>query len=682
MSENSMHGAGAYQPDKRLKGFYKQADELDDDALRALCPSYSELASIKDGPSRYTSRTFIGKGALKEVYRCFDQRTQRFIALAIPRAEHPPECFDSFVHEAWLVSSLRHPNIIKVHDAGVNEEGRPFFTMDLKGNTTLKDLVKQGTSRRPLLEIFLKICDAVAYAHAEGVIHRDLKPENIQCDRYGEVLVCDWGLGKFTHDKSTDTASLSGKLMDAQDMTLHGAIKGSLGYMAPEQIQAGEDVDERSDLFALGCLLHFILTGKAPFTGTKEEILKQTLQSERRSARREYPQQLIPKSLDAVILKAIALDPQERYSSVTQLQSDIYNYLSGHGTSAERPSLIRRGALFVKRNKTPVFIAASALVVLGISGLLFLQHLHRKEQETAQERERSQQLSTEVDALMAEYEDLMLQTEEPRRKVANRLTLAAIEKKKASIFKQPVVPFREVNALIARALDLDPDSADAQFQFFSNHCIILNFKEALKHPISPEHALAEYNKYTEAFPEFDYTEEKRPSVDALTDFFRAAKKISIEHDLLMTAILTYDADARSDKTHYAQVIGAALEYINPESNELVTEYSPELNQLSLNSSHRVRVYTRKLSGPTQLLRFLEVDTLVINAAGKFDLSSLSQASIKRLDLSNLQQPVLKKKILINGLEEVIIAEGKSKAKWLGLLLTSDGLSGPKVTVVE
>ena len=193
------------------------------------------------------------------------------------------------MQEAWLVSSLKHPNIIKVHDAGVDADGRPFFTMDLKGNTTLKDLVRSSLGRRDMLVIFQKICDAVAYAHSEKIIHRDLKPENIQCDAFGEVLVCDWGLGKSIDPSDTNLPGVTGQWDADKNQTSHGDMKGSLGYMSPEQILHDEDIDERSDIFALGCLLHFILTGSAPFSGDKEQILAATTDSHRQSLRKTHP---------------------------------------------------------------------------------------------------------------------------------------------------------------------------------------------------------------------------------------------------------------------------------------------------------------------------------------------------------------------------------------------------------
>ncbi|MGD7651584.1 MAG: hypothetical protein ACQCXQ_00115, partial [Verrucomicrobiales bacterium] len=168
--------------------------------------------------------------------------------------------------------------------------------------------------------------------------------------------------------------------------------------------------------------------------------------------------------------------------------------------------------------------------------------------------------------------------------------------------------------------------------------------------------------------------------DELTRFFKMAKTLGSGHVPLITAILTYDADARSDKTHYAQVVGAALEYLAPAPDALVTGYSPDLDELRVKMKKGAEVNLRGGRGAGAILRFLQVDSLVLEVEGRFDLGSLQRSSVKRLDVSKVQSPVLKKRLLIKGLEEVVIRKDQSGATWLRFLLTSDGLSRPKVVV--
>jgi hypothetical protein len=343
---------------------------------------------------------------------------------------------------------------------------------------------------------------------------------------------------------------------------------------------------------------------------------------------------------------------------------------------------MRRGVLFIKRNKIPVVIASSALLLLSCSGLLFLRNLKQKEQEAAHERERSLQLSSEIDHLTAEYEMVMSHVGGTRRELAKKLIRAARARKSSSVFTQPVVPFREVNRLIDQALELAPDLAEAQFQYFSNHCIMLNFKEALQYSIGAEHQKAGYLRYVEAFSEFDYTETRRPAVDELTHVFEQAKAISTDHPHLMEAILAYDFEARKDRRNYAQVVASALAYLNPELDGEFFEYSETFDQLTLNINKGELLRGTIAKSNRSFFRFLQVETLILQGSGKFNFNNLNGASIRRLDLSNLKRPVLTKRIVINGLQEVIISEHQSSSKWLRYLPTSDGLSGPIVTILN
>ena len=233
-------------------------------------------ASLQRTPSqRYRNHELIGEGALKNVYSCYDERTRSRVAYASPRPGLSTRFYDYFIYEAWLTASLKHPNIIKIYDLNLDKKGVPFFTMDLKqGKTTLQQLVLQGEPLSATLEVLLKVCDALSYAHAQHIIHLDLKPENVLCDAHGEVLLCDWGIGKVIDGCGPVNGIENVDLIDVGN-TLHGQIKGTAGYMSPEQ--AGrEPKDERSDIFALGALLYFLSVGHAPFEGELTEILQRT----------------------------------------------------------------------------------------------------------------------------------------------------------------------------------------------------------------------------------------------------------------------------------------------------------------------------------------------------------------------------------------------------------------------
>lgn len=268
----------------KLQSFYH--DSPADDHPSVIL---SELVSLD---SRFSDKVNHAKGGMKQVYKVNDLRTKRPVALAALRddSDESNENIGRFLREARITAALEHPNIVPIYDIGLDEDGKPFFTMKFLKDQSLQKILKELTKQNPvytkkytftvLLDIFMKICDAVAFAHSCKIIHLDLKPENIMIGDYGEVYVCDWGLAKLlgtVDDDTTGTINLDPTELNTY--TLSGIIKGTPGFMAPEQIdsQFGEK-DYRTDIYALGALLYSLLTFRQPFYGLSNEmILDQTL---------------------------------------------------------------------------------------------------------------------------------------------------------------------------------------------------------------------------------------------------------------------------------------------------------------------------------------------------------------------------------------------------------------------
>lgn len=200
--------------------------------------------SLKTQTEQYANMEKIASGGMKVIYKAFDKKINRNVAYAALHKDCPLELYDPFIREARLTALLEHPNIINVYDIGLNDEDIPFFTMELKVGENLARIIRkesmegkaQSYEMRPLLEAFLKICDAIAYAHSKKVVHLDLKPDNIQMGGFGEVIVCDWGLGKIIGDKEIEYDHLLFNPDLLNNVTLTGTITGTPGYMAPEQI--------------------------------------------------------------------------------------------------------------------------------------------------------------------------------------------------------------------------------------------------------------------------------------------------------------------------------------------------------------------------------------------------------------------------------------------------------------
>ncbi|HTA93033.1 MAG TPA: serine/threonine-protein kinase, partial [Polyangiaceae bacterium] len=234
------------------------------------------------------------------------------------------------IAEAQMTGQLEHPNIVPVHELAVSEQGVPYFTMKLvqgiNFDAWLRDPEHRLGSTERLqegLEIFLKVCDAVAYAHHRGVIHRDLKPENIMVAGFGQVYLMDWGLAKLT---KTRPASGARAQMEAK-----GPV-GTPTFMAPEQARGNpEEMDERSDVFGLGAILYEIVSGKMPYGSSMnvDFVLARAVAGKIVPIDEATIGIGVSKRIRSIVQKAVAADPNERYQSVVELQEAVRGFLRG-----------------------------------------------------------------------------------------------------------------------------------------------------------------------------------------------------------------------------------------------------------------------------------------------------------------------------------------------------------------
>jgi serine/threonine protein kinase len=315
------------------------------------------LRTVADWPdlggTSYEIVDKIGQGGMASVYLAKDRKLDRQVALKvldIPEAADAPK--SRLLEEARIIARLEHPGIVPVHDLGVLPDGRFYYVMKLVRGTRLDE---EATTPRDLsssLRAFERICQAVAFAHAHGVIHRDLKPQNIMVGPFGEVLVLDWGVAKLVggvESSASGAAMQSGQVSD--NHTAHGTVIGTPGYMAPEQSR-GEiaNIDERTDVYALGGILYFLLTRHHPAPeGTV--ISPRKLDSS------------IPKPLEATCLKAVSAHPANRYQSVSDLSSDVARYLSQLPVSAYREGIFDTASRLFSKYRTAILLVLAYLIV-------------------------------------------------------------------------------------------------------------------------------------------------------------------------------------------------------------------------------------------------------------------------------------------------------------------------------
>jgi serine/threonine protein kinase len=338
---------------------------LSDKALDRLRDS-ADLPNLEG--TRYSLTERVARGGMGVVYAAQDEKLGRRVALKVlDTPGRNAELARRLIREAQVLARLEHPGIVPVHDVGTLEDGRVFYTMKFVEGQRLDKYVPSVESGSDRLRMFLRICDAVAFAHARGVLHRDLKPANVMVGPFGEVLVLDWGLAKVLREPETistesdpqatvlhePTAPSSGSATtEISAVTGHGAVMGTPGYMSPEQARGdNEHVDERSDIFSLGAMLRFLLKEDSPAAPPK-------------------PGRKMDKSLEAICAKALAADPESRYANVTQLAADVSHYLDGLPVSARKETFLDKAARFYRRNSVAILLI-TAYLLMRIA-LLFL----------------------------------------------------------------------------------------------------------------------------------------------------------------------------------------------------------------------------------------------------------------------------------------------------------------------
>lgn len=304
-------------------------------------------ALLGDPDERYERQSELGRGGLGAVHAVMDQLLEREVALKVSLSEDNVDLIH-FWHEARVTALLDHPNIVPVYDAGLDEDGQPYYIMKKVVGADLTGALAAGRlpSLRRRLEVFRSLCDAVAYAHEKGWLHRDIKPENVMLGDHGEVLLVDWGL--------------------AWSLEAHGTPPraGTPRFMPPEQAR-GEPQDERADIFALGGGLYVLLTGgDLPFPDAEDAyaIVKQILKRQTfRPPRRAAPRELL-----AIVDRALAPDPADRYPSVADLQADLEAWLDDREVSAATYSLPQRLQKWGQRNRDRLFTITIATVLIGV----------------------------------------------------------------------------------------------------------------------------------------------------------------------------------------------------------------------------------------------------------------------------------------------------------------------------
>lgn len=329
-----------------------------------------------------------GGGILTRSYDPYLGREVIFKTLR-PEFKDNPDVQRRFLREARVTALIQHPATVPIYEMGRDADGNPWFTMkEIRGESLQKILAgivardrkfDAYRSREALMDILIQVGQALAYAHACGVVHRDVKPGNIMVGAFGEVMVMDWGVAKILDEGGGD-AMEAGEAGETPpdvdpDFTVYGKVYGTPRYMAPEQARGQTDIDHRVDIFSLGavlyeCLLHRPLV----FGANREEILKKICEEPFVSPASKEPIRMIPPELDAIVMKALEKDPAKRYETMDLFVSDLQRFRRGETVSVMNTTLRASIQRWVKAN-LPLKRTSAILAVGFVAGFLMRQWL-------------------------------------------------------------------------------------------------------------------------------------------------------------------------------------------------------------------------------------------------------------------------------------------------------------------
>ena len=620
-----------------LNNLFEEAFEEIDPAAES--PLYGQLCALQE---RYGEAELIAVGGMKRILKVLDRHGNRHVAMARLHEDASDLLFDPFIREARLTALLEHPNVISVHDVGVDKEGKPYFTMDLKVGDGLdvvlqKALADGGCPLSDRLDIFLKVCDAITYAHSRDVIHLDLKPANIQVGHYGEVLVCDWGLGKLIGDTDEidDDVLLNPDLLSG--MTVYGQVKGTPGYMAPEQIR-GEDRDKRTDIYALGALLYAVLTCRPPLAGDTDTMLQAAVTgdivppTERGSG--------VPESLSAVVMKAMALEPADRYASVSDLITDVRAFLGGFSPVAHESGLSTEFLLFYRRNRVSCNLAAVFVVMVVVVTALFVDRLSAKrvQAENLAEhlREEKQETETLAARLRVEKEDsetLLREVGLMATALPSDLVATGDQFSNDFFYQLPLVSYELSMRSVNEMIRTEPERADeARGQLAYLYFLSAEFAKAKPYfGINPER-MRGLVRVNEVLAESFDPDKHKTSATQLAGIIETVQ--SMNRKALAGKILSYDYASLEYREGYGLAVAAMFG-----DHAHCFSYEAETQTLTIDGGgESFSLRTKDEQYPLRFLpikRLILIDTLIPNSSEIVDLKMLEVADLRGSQISSM-----------------------------------------------
>ena len=515
-------------------------------------PNFFETMNPKDGFSaeqrstpnlRYRDAKELGRGGMGKVVLSVDKMFGRSVAR---KFSLDPTSEALFLREAKITGYLDHPNIVPVHEIG-EEDSEMYFTMKaIKGQDLSKLIEKQrklkfgGKNLNELLQIFVKVCDAMSYAHSKNVVHRDLKPGNVMVGEFGEVYVTDWGLAKHLDEEEPDVPAA---ISDDVYKTMDGTIKGSPPYMPPEQIKG--KADKQSDIYCMGAILYELLTSQRFRTFKKGSNIAQILKAIITDKgfvgfvkpRKANPE--LPKPLESIILTAVEPKPKHRYETVEELRDDVKAFLAGEKVSVHSYSLGERARKWFDKHST-LAATVSVATLVGLLGLAGYGVMSARAERLERDKQATELEAARLEKEKAQEEQARLKAESEKTKVEAEKAVAEREKAKAETAqKESELKATQAEAALSETLKAQLEKVQKRN---SAQVFYWQAEELVKRRGNLEQAVELFSKAIETDPEFGDAYYARglakysnlEATLALEDFAKADElslKTTKEHDV-------------------------------------------------------------------------------------------------------------------------------------------------------
>jgi serine/threonine-protein kinase len=450
-------------------------DRTDPDATVSYLASAAQRAGNRSSAAQRAGNRFRiirlhAQGGLGSVYEAHDEELGRKVALKEiqpDKADHP-ELRSRFVLEAEISGGLQHPGIVPIYSLGHYDDGKPYYAMRFVEGASLRDAIARYHEAHPrpdpttkefrdLLNRFLDVCNAIAFAHSRGVLHRDLKPHNVMIGDYGEALLIDWGLAKATGRRDPASggrpeATLVPPSGSGVEPTQAGQVMGTPSYMSPEQARGDlPALGPATDVYGLGAILYQMLTGQAPVPVQEgvDGVLSRVMRGEIAPVRALNPS--VPVTLEAVCLKALAPKPEDRYPTARSLADDLSHWMADEPVTARRDPLLTRLSRWTRKHRVAAAGTAAALVV----GLLAALYSYQRERSYAAnlDRQRLRAENREQQAIDA--------VKRFRDSVANESLLKdtpELDELRKRLLKEPLAFFRTLRERLQADHDTRPES--------------------------------------------------------------------------------------------------------------------------------------------------------------------------------------------------------------------------------